>query len=54
VVDTLWTWVATNNLEPGYFLSTRGLGVTMRNRTIAAQARRSFEATWTSPTARWS
>jgi len=50
VIDTTWTWVSTNNLEPGYFINTRGLGVTMRNRTIAAQARRSFETGWTSPT----
>jgi phosphatidylserine/phosphatidylglycerophosphate/cardiolipin synthase-like enzyme len=51
VVDTLYTWVGTSNWEPGYFLNTRNLGVTMRNRTIAAQARRTFESSWTSPTA---
>jgi phosphatidylserine/phosphatidylglycerophosphate/cardiolipin synthase-like enzyme len=51
VVDTLWTWVGTSNLEPGYFHSSRNYGVLMRNRNLARQARRSFESVWQSPTA---
>ena len=48
VADTLWTWVGTSNWEPGYFHASRNLGVVMANRTLAAQARRSFESIWNS------
>jgi len=51
VVDTLWTWVGTSNWEPSYFRVTRGAALTMRNRPIASEARRIFEASWRSPTA---
>jgi len=51
VVDTLWTWVGTSNLEPGYFHTSRNYGMVLRNRNIAHQARRSFESAWQSPTA---
>jgi phosphatidylserine/phosphatidylglycerophosphate/cardiolipin synthase-like enzyme len=49
VVDSLWTWVGTSNWEPGYFTGSRNLAVTMRNRPIAGQARRIFEASWIAP-----
>jgi phosphatidylserine/phosphatidylglycerophosphate/cardiolipin synthase-like enzyme len=51
VVDTLWTWVGTSNLEPGYFHTSRNYGMVLRNRNIAHQARRSFASVWQSPTA---
>jgi phosphatidylserine/phosphatidylglycerophosphate/cardiolipin synthase-like enzyme len=47
VVDSLWTWVGTANWEPSYFYGTRNLGVVMRNRPIALDARKIFEASWT-------
>jgi phosphatidylserine/phosphatidylglycerophosphate/cardiolipin synthase-like enzyme len=46
VVDSDWTWVGTDNWEPGYFTSTRNLAVTMRNAGIAREARAIFEASW--------
>jgi phosphatidylserine/phosphatidylglycerophosphate/cardiolipin synthase-like enzyme len=49
VVDSLWTWVGTDNWEPGYFHGTRNVAVTMRNRGIALEARRIFEASWNAP-----
>jgi phosphatidylserine/phosphatidylglycerophosphate/cardiolipin synthase-like enzyme len=49
VVDTLQTWVGTDNWEPGYFHGTRNVAVTMKNRPIATQARAIFEASWTAP-----
>jgi phosphatidylserine/phosphatidylglycerophosphate/cardiolipin synthase-like enzyme len=49
VVDTLWTWVGTGNWAPDYFSRSRNLAVTMRNRPLALQARRVFEASWTAP-----
>jgi phosphatidylserine/phosphatidylglycerophosphate/cardiolipin synthase-like enzyme len=52
VVDSMWTWVGTSNWEPGYFHGTRNVAVTMRNRPIALDARRIFEASWTAPGAR--
>ncbi len=51
VVDTTTTWLGTANWEPSYFHRVRNVAVTMRNRGIASQARRSFEASWTAPTA---
>ena len=51
VVDTLWTWVGTSNLEPGYFHTSRNYGVLMRNRGIAAGARKSFASVWQLATA---
>jgi phosphatidylserine/phosphatidylglycerophosphate/cardiolipin synthase-like enzyme len=52
VVDTLWTWVGTSNWEPSYFRATRGAALTLLNRPIAREARRIFETSWRSPTAR--
>jgi len=46
VVDSLWTWVGTDNWEPGYFHGTRNVAVTLRNRAIALEARKIFEASW--------
>lgn len=51
VVDTLWTWVGTSNLEPGYFHTSRNYGMLLRNRNLAQKARKSFESVWQSPTA---
>jgi phosphatidylserine/phosphatidylglycerophosphate/cardiolipin synthase-like enzyme len=51
VMDTLVTWVGTDNWEPSYFLGTRNLAVTMRNRGLARQARAIFEASWVAPSA---
>jgi len=45
-VDSLWTWVGTDNWEPGYFHGTRNVAVTLRNRAIALEARKIFEASW--------
>src|SRR5439155_12711690 len=39
VADTAWTWVGTSNWEPSYFLGSRNVSATMRNRPLAAQAR---------------
>src|SRR5262249_14183678 len=50
VVDSLWTWVGTDNWEPSYFLTTRNLAVTMCNARIARDARAIFESAWTAPT----
>jgi phosphatidylserine/phosphatidylglycerophosphate/cardiolipin synthase-like enzyme len=50
-VDSAWTWVGTSNWEPGYFHGSRNLGVTMRNRRLAIQARKIFAASWAAPTA---
>jgi phosphatidylserine/phosphatidylglycerophosphate/cardiolipin synthase-like enzyme len=52
VVDTLSTWVGTANWEPSYFLGSRNAALSMRNRPLARQARRIFETSWRSPTAR--
>jgi phosphatidylserine/phosphatidylglycerophosphate/cardiolipin synthase-like enzyme len=52
VVDSLWTWVATSNWEPEYFLSSRNTALTLRNRPIALQAHQSFDASWNSPATR--
>jgi phosphatidylserine/phosphatidylglycerophosphate/cardiolipin synthase-like enzyme len=52
VVDTLWTWVSTSNIEPDYFLSSRNASLAMGNRPLAFQARKLFETSWRSPTAR--
>ena len=52
VVDTLWTWVGTSNLEPDYFHTSRNAALVMRNAPLALQARRMFETGWRSPTAR--
>jgi phosphatidylserine/phosphatidylglycerophosphate/cardiolipin synthase-like enzyme len=49
VVDTAETWVGTSNWEPGYFSGSRNLAVTMKNRPIAAQARRIFATSWSAP-----
>lgn len=46
VADTLVTWVGTSNWEPGYFLASRNLAVTMRNRPLASAARKMFETSW--------
>ena len=46
VVDSLWTWVGTSNWEPSYFHATRNAALTLRNRRLALQARRIFEASW--------
>jgi phosphatidylserine/phosphatidylglycerophosphate/cardiolipin synthase-like enzyme len=51
VVDTLVTWVGTDNWEPSYFFNARNLSVTMSNRRLAAQARAIFESSWTAPSA---
>jgi len=46
VVDTLMTWVGTDNWEPSYFTGTRNLAVTVKQRAFARQARAIFEASW--------
>lgn len=46
VVDTLMTWVGTDNWEPGYFTGTRNLAVTVKQRAFARQARTIFENSW--------
>jgi phosphatidylserine/phosphatidylglycerophosphate/cardiolipin synthase-like enzyme len=51
VVDTLVTWVGTDNWEPGYFFNSRNLSVTMKNRPLARQARAIFESSWKAPSA---
>ena len=40
VVDSLWTWVGTSNWEPGYFHGTRNVAVSIKDRTIALEARK--------------
>lgn len=50
-VDGEWTWVGTSNWEPSYFSSTRNVGLTVRDRGLAAQAEAIFAADWNSPTA---
>jgi phosphatidylserine/phosphatidylglycerophosphate/cardiolipin synthase-like enzyme len=49
VVDSLWTWVGTSNWEPGYFLGTRNVAVSLKNRPIALEARKVFEVSWLAP-----
>ncbi len=49
VVDSLSTWVGTSNWEPGYFHGSRNVAVTIRNRAIALDARKVFEASWRAP-----
>ena len=49
VVDSLVTWVGTDNWEPSYFFNARNLSVTMKNRRLARQARAIFESSWTAP-----
>jgi phosphatidylserine/phosphatidylglycerophosphate/cardiolipin synthase-like enzyme len=46
VADTLFTWVGTSNWSPDYFLATRNLAVTLRDRPLARQARGIFETSW--------
>ena len=46
VVDTLMTWVGTDNWEPSYFTGTRNLAVTVKQRAFARQARTIFENSW--------
>jgi phosphatidylserine/phosphatidylglycerophosphate/cardiolipin synthase-like enzyme len=52
VVDSTWTWVGTSNWEPGYFHASRNIAVTMKNRNLALEARRIFEASWTAAAGR--
>ena len=49
VVDTQRVWVGTANWEPGYFLGTRNVAVTLANRPLATQARTIFQQSWTAP-----
>jgi len=49
VVDTLTTWVGTDNWEPGYFTGTRNLAVTVKHRAFAEQARTIFTNSWNAP-----
>ncbi len=49
VADTLQTWIGTSNWGPDYFHESRNVGVTIENRTIARQARATFETSWTFP-----
>jgi phosphatidylserine/phosphatidylglycerophosphate/cardiolipin synthase-like enzyme len=51
VADSAMLWVGTSNWEPGYFLGTRNVGVTMRNQRLALQACRSFETSWAAASA---
>jgi phosphatidylserine/phosphatidylglycerophosphate/cardiolipin synthase-like enzyme len=51
VVDGEWLWVGTSNWEPGYFLTTRNLAVTVHHAPLARTARGIFERDWTGPTA---
>ena len=51
VVDGVWLWLGTSNLEPSYFLTSRNLAITMRHAPLARQARGIFERGWSGPTA---
>ena len=51
VVDGEWLWVGTSNWEPGYFHTTRNLGLTIHHRPLAGEARIVFEHDWTAPSA---
>jgi phosphatidylserine/phosphatidylglycerophosphate/cardiolipin synthase-like enzyme len=51
VVDEDWLWIGTSNWEPGYFLDTRNLGLTIHDPEIAKQAALVFRASWEAPTA---
>jgi phosphatidylserine/phosphatidylglycerophosphate/cardiolipin synthase-like enzyme len=52
VVDSLFTWIGTSNWEPGYFLNSRNVAVTLKSRRLALEARKVFEASWASDIAR--
>ncbi len=51
VTDGEWLWIGTSNWEPSYFMSTRNVGLTVRDAALGAQARAVFENSWTAPTA---
>jgi phosphatidylserine/phosphatidylglycerophosphate/cardiolipin synthase-like enzyme len=48
VVDSARTWVGTSNWGPGYFMSSRNLGLVLEHAGIARQARQVFESGWSS------
>jgi phosphatidylserine/phosphatidylglycerophosphate/cardiolipin synthase-like enzyme len=50
-VDHEWLWIGTSNLEPGYFLDTRNLGLTIHDPVLAGQADEVFRVSWEAPTA---
>ena len=51
VVDDEWLWVGTSNWEPSYFMTTRNVGLTVRDRALAKEARLAFQNSWTAPSA---
>lgn len=46
VVDGEWSWVGTSNAEPGYFTSSRNLGVVVEGKTFARRLDAFFERGW--------
>jgi phosphatidylserine/phosphatidylglycerophosphate/cardiolipin synthase-like enzyme len=52
VVDGRLLWIGTSNWSPDYFHGSRNLAVTLDNRRLAAQARRTFEVSWLAPGAK--
>lgn len=51
VVDGRRLWIGTSNWEPGYFTSSRNMGLVIESSTLAAAARRVFETSWGAPSA---
>ena len=51
VVDDEWLWVGTSNWEPSYFTGSRNIGLTVRDRALATEARLAFQNSWTAPSA---
>jgi phosphatidylserine/phosphatidylglycerophosphate/cardiolipin synthase-like enzyme len=49
IADSLTTWIGTSNWEPGYFHGSRNVAVTLKNRPIALDARKVFDASWRAP-----
>jgi len=50
-VDGEWAWIGTSNWEPGYFLDTRNVGLTVHDPAIALELARVFRASWEAPSA---
>ena len=44
-------WVGTSNWEPSYFLTTRNVGLTMRDHAFAESLRRIFRNDWNATSA---
>lgn len=51
VADGEWLWIGTSNWEPSYFAGSRNIGLTVRDRVLAGQARGTFETSWSAPSA---